>query len=424
MPKLETVRSRGEPIKGPEMFPDLNTTTTWFGGILEIGAITSISVAQFTDKNGFLRLKTQPYIEIHSGSTQMVEKLYATYGGMRKPRYWYKGGRVAAEIVAATYPYTVARQEHALAMQNWLNAENIKEQIAIARDLQGREWQQLANPAAYEVLLTNPAFVAGVLDSRAYIATRPSRYHHILYMNTASKNLALLTALQSKFGGHTRVTDPAGTEVDHGNIVFETKGDSNVWKVLGSEAIEVVRFASKFIQTPLPKDWDYQRSVEIEEENALLAEELARHVRSELQLLQAGKIPQLSTDSVLGDMFTIDHRRVARYLGELLSPDEQTERRKNIRKFAQRSVDAIVARQIAEHIEKEVIAFQQDKNDRISYKEELADAFGVSDRAIKRHVLPYLDPALQQARLGILRSQITRERNNSYWQRQRQDPEL
>lgn len=404
-----------------ELFSTPQETSAWFGGVLEAGAITGIGVSQYTDKRGTMRVKTQPYIEIHSTNNQMLNRLHAVYGGTRKPRFWNKGGQVAAEIVATTDPFTVARQEHGLAMQNWLNAESIDEKVEIARDLKGRRWQQKGSISSYMDLLASSAFVAGVLDSRAYIATRPSRHYHTLSIQLASKNIALLNALESRFGGRTRITEPAGTIVNHGDVVFETKTDTHVWEAIGSEAIGIVKFASNYLLSSLPEEWSYQRMPERQEEVQQLTERVAKHIRMELQLLSAGEIPQLSTDATLSETFGIDKVRISKYLKQALTPDEQSVRLTNIRRFAKRSIDAIAARQIAIHIEQEVSAFQEGKIDRISYKDELADMFGVSARAIKRHVLSHLKSDLQSARLDILRSQITRERNIVYWQRQREE---
>lgn len=410
-----------ESVKNAQSFlPKSQATSAWFAGVLEAGAIAGISVTEYNDKRGFLRRKTQPYLEIHSTYPPMLERLQSIYGGMRKPRFWNKGGRVAAEIVAETLPFTVARQDYVLAMGNWLNAENVDEQIAIARDLEGRGWQQRGNPHDYQELVTNPAFLAGILDSRATMYQRSAGRYHTLAVQIPSKNVALLEQLRDNYGGSIRVTDPAGTTIDHGAVSFKTRVDSHVWDILHTSAIDLVRYAQQFIQTPPPEGWDYQRGLEKAEEEQQLAQKIAEHARAEIVQLRTGELGQLSTNAGLAAMFKIGSVRISRYLEDILTPEELKARSDIIKQFAKRSVDAISTRQIAEHIRQEVESVQRGERDRLSYREELAELFGVSLKALKRHVIPSLDPDLQAARSTILRSQVVRDRNLAYWQTQRE----
>lgn len=404
-----------------QLFIDSQATVTWFAGTLEVGAIATIGVSQYRDQRGILRDKTQPYIEIHSTSQPMLDRLYAVYGGMRRSRFWNKGGQVAAEIVASTLPSTVARQEHALAMQNWLNAETIEEKIVIARDLQAQPaWQQRGDEEAYQDLLTNPTFVAGVLDCRAYIGLRPSKNYHTLYIQITSKNLALLNSLESKFGGWTRMTEPAGIEVHHGDVVFATQIDTHVWEAVGSEAIELVTFASPFLQTSPPEGWGYQRAIERQEEVQQLAERIAEQARREMEQLRAGEIPKLSTDPVLAEMFGIYQRTLSQYLRRILTPAERKARYDTIKRFARRAVDAVRTREVVEYLTEELLAYQRGERDRLSYGDNITERFGISRKVLTRHIIPQLDPEVSSTRLAILRSQITRERNLAYWQRYRE----
>ena len=404
-----------------ELFSDPQATAAWFGGVLETGAITSIGVAQYRDARGILRDKTQPFVEIHTTSQVMLDRLHTVYGGMRKPRFWNKGGQVAAEIVASTFPFIVARREHALAMQNWLNSDGIEEKIAIARGIQGIVWQQEGEIEAYQALLTNPAFVAGILDSRGYLAIRPAKYYHTLYMQTTSKNLALLNSLQVTFGGRTRMTEHAGTKVNHGSVAFETQVDTHVWEAVGSEAISLVRFASPFLLTHPPEGWDYQRAIEKQGEERELARKIAEQARRELALVQTGELLQLNTNAGLATMFGIGRVRVSQYLEETLTPEELKARYNTIKQYARRSVDAVTARQIVEHIKQEVEAVQNGERDRLSLRVELTELFGVSIKALSRHVIPQLDPATSTARQAILRIQITHDKNLRHWQNQREN---
>src|SRR5438105_2035415 len=78
---LKDTPTYADPVS-PELFSDPMVTAAWFGGVLEAGAMAGIGVAQYTDKYGILRRKTQPSIKLHSTSEQMLNRLYATYGGM------------------------------------------------------------------------------------------------------------------------------------------------------------------------------------------------------------------------------------------------------------------------------------------------------------------------------------------------------
>lgn len=412
---------RRETRQSAELFPDPQQTAAWFAGVLEVGATSGIGVAQYTNKGGHLRIQTLPYLEIHSTYPPMLDKLQMIYGGMKKPKFWCKSGKVAAEIISETYDFTVARQDHALAMINWLNAETAEEEIKIAHDIENRGWQQRGTQEAYQSLISNPAFVAGVLDSRASLYSTPASHHQTLKVQVSSKNVALLSELKSNFGGYVRITEPAGTVIKHGDISFETQADSWAWDLQGSQAINLIAFTHDFMQTPAPENWAYKRLEERQVEEMILAERIKDHVRSELEKVKTGEIPRITNDPALAKIFSIDKKRVSRYLRQTLTASELTTRYAAIRSFARRSVDASLAHQIVDYIKDEVARFQSGQVERISYLEELGDEFGIGDRAVARHVVPLLDTELKQARADILRSQISRERNLAYWQKQRKE---
>jgi len=397
----------------PELFPDQKDTASWFGGVLEAGATASIGVSNSTDKSGHQRIKTLPYVEIHTSSQPMLDRLHRTYGGMRKPKFWSKGGKLAAELVGATFPFTIGRQEHALAMKNWLLAENLDEQIAIARDLKGREWQQTGDLLAYRELVKNPAFVAGALDSRAYIATRNLQNDHTLTIHMGSKNIPLLNALRSIFGGQIRIAKPAGTQVKHGDNIFQTKVDTFSWVLLGSEAIELCKFVADFVQTPLPERWDFKRSVELHVERIQFAQTVAKKAMMELQQVQAGELGKPSSDEELAANFGKNIKTIKSLLEKVLTPAEQKIRRDTIDRYSKQSTDAVLDRQIVAFIQEELSALQSGETERISQNNELAQKFGVSARVLSR-ILDQLPPDMRSVRLTKLRSQITHERHILY----------
>lgn len=403
-----------------DIFSDDQILAAWFGGILEVGATATIGVSEYFDKKSeVFRTKTLPYIEMHSHDRTMLSKLHETYGGQLKPRFWGKGGYIAAEIVAATLPSTVARTEHALAMQNWLNAEHLDEKIAIARDLKGRSWQQDSEPESYASMLKNPAFVAGVFDSRGYMGIRTARTHstsedHAQYVHVGSKNIGLLEALRAHFGGRVRVTSPAGSVTEYRERVIETYVDTTAWEVLSSEAINFLRFAYPYLQTTLPEDWELQKSVEKRKMSQQLAERLAEQVRRELAQLEANAIDALSTDAMLADSFGVHKATVGRYLRRMLTREEKKTRFSTLIASSKSTVDSADIRKMIADIEEEVTAFQQGRIDKLSLREDWTERFGITASILDSRVLPRLDPQLSPIRRAALRSQITAERNRNY----------
>ncbi len=403
-------------------FSDSQSTAAWFGGVLEAGATASIGVAQYFDhRSGVLRTKTQPYIEIHSHDQSLLRRLLEVYGGHTKQRFWNKGGYTAAEIVASTLPFTVARREHAIAMQNWLNAESLADKIAIAHDLRGKTWQQNTEPESYAELLKNPAFIAGIFDSRGYMYIRTAnsksdKAGHAQYVQVGSKNLGLLRALESSFGGRAKVTVPAGTAIDIRDTVVETQVDTHIWRALSSEAVNFLRFASPYLQTALPEGWDFQRSVVKQQNTQQLAESITGQVRNELERLKAGEADEISTDAMLAESFGVHKATVGRYLRRLLTPKEKKARVSAIITKVRSTIDHTAIQDAISYIHNEISAYQRGEVSRLSLREELASRFEISTRILDTRIIPHLDGNLNLVRLGVLRTQITQTRNRNYWQ--------
>ncbi len=405
---------RESELHGP-LFPDEEqSTAAWFAGALEVGAIAQIAVAQYTDKRGILRTKTQPSVDIYLRHYPALQKLHGAYGGMLKPRYWAKGGKVAAEVVASTLPFAVARREYALAMQNWLNAEDVEEQIRIARSIQGLEWQKMGQPEKYAQLVENPAFIAGILDKRGSLYMTPARNYQTLDIYVGTKNLAILQALQAKYGGaEPRIQDPAGSVSKH--LDFETLEDSYGWGITGIAAINLVRFSQPYLLVPPPEKWEYQRGVEKAAEELQLAQRVVEFARDEMKQYQNGDIPKVSNNTMIAARFGIGSQRVSEFLDGLLTPEESLARVDTVRKQAKRGVDRIRLKEVIDFITAEVEAALEGRSDRVSYREELAERFGISIKTIKRDIVPGLDPSIQAARNTFLRSQIAQANNRIRW---------
>ena len=406
--------------QSPEVFRHPHTTAAWFAGVLEVGATASFSITEHRAKNGTIYPKTLPTVEIRTADEQMRQKLYDAYGGTNRPRYWSKAGRVAAEIIASTYPYAVARKEHAAAATMWLEAETVNEQIMIVQEILGSRWQQRGDEDEYRKLLENPAFVAGLLDSRGYIAIRTGNGYHQLYIQTTSKNVHLLNSLEESFGGRVRVTEPENTDVDHGKVVFVTTADTYVWDALGPNAINVVTFAAPYLQTKLPDNWEYRRSVERDQEDLQLAHNIAEYIKRELGLVQAGELARASSSPVLQAHFQISKKRLVRLLNMVMTPDLDEDWRKSVRKSTKATFTEQKIREIHEFIAQEIADFQEGKIDRISYGDEIAQRFEVNPKAIKKHIFSSLETGLKETRRAIAASQGTRERNVVYWKSKRE----
>ena len=136
-------------------------------------------------------------------------------------------------------------------------------------------------------------------------------------------------------------------------------------------------------------------------------------------LLKAGRIAKLSTNYELEQRFGIRQKRLTSCLNRALSEEERKARLALIKHHARSSLDAIEAQRIMAYLIDEVATFREEGTGRISYRDELTEKFGVSRKALETSALKRLKPELRQARKKILRSQITRDRNASYWGRRK-----
>jgi hypothetical protein len=389
----------------PEVFVDPEATAAWFAGVLEIGATAFLSDTTDVREGGRRVPKSLPGVHIHSTSEKTIDVLYAQYGGTRQRRVWKKHGKIAAEIVASIEPFAVARKGHARAMQRWLAATTPTEQVEIAKELQATTWQAYGNKEVYKERLVNPIILAGVLDSRGYIARR----QRDLYIEVTSKNTELLYALSDLHGGRVRITDEKGTLVDHESVSFETTVDSYVWETFGSNAIDVVRTAAPYLQGILPDSWDYRKSAEIQRAKNEEDLRIIAYVREEMKQFEEGKIGRISSDFELTRKLNIGIMVLRRAFRSFPSV-EQIERRKIISQLTGRKFDILQAKEKAAYIAQEVREFQEGKRDTVSVTADLVTYFGVGEDVITLYILPQLSPDVYQMWRAILNSQGARRR--------------
>lgn len=186
----------------------------------------------FTMNNGDVR--TQAFKEIYGGSR--ARQSVNSWG-------WRKVGPEAFKLAVATEPFAPSRSAVIAAIRACEQLQSFEEKRALHKSFEGRFMDLDLDKDKYTGLVELSAFVAGVCNARGalYLSekwdTRGDYPYGIIHskIDIASKNHALLEALQRKFGGSVILRWVKSQEVEFAGRLVKMRDDSSVLK-LGSEA--------------------------------------------------------------------------------------------------------------------------------------------------------------------------------------------
>lgn len=166
----------------------------WIGGFFETGGGIGYEVR---------KKYAYPYIHYTDNNKLKIEQMEKTFGGnfrqvCNENSYeWKIRGQKAAEFVLRGENFMPSRKNILPSFPDWINATR-EERMFIAQNHRAKD-RSPTSIVDYSDLIINPAFLAGVLESRgAYYDGRRTGAKRLMVM---SWNEALITAIQQKYGG-------------------------------------------------------------------------------------------------------------------------------------------------------------------------------------------------------------------------------
>lgn len=217
----------------------------WFGGACEIGA----SVEFFTQKyKGFDRY-AYPRISLYDRLKSSVDNLEREFGGTTGPSRadswkWSVAGETAAGIVLAMRRFAPSRDEIATAVSNWVNTNSHEERVEIAKEMKGHNRLSGLEERAYDSVIDDPQFVAGIIDNAGKFSDRNTPYKDTSYDITSIRiydiNKVLLEALKRKYGGGVNPFAEAGMQYTIGDRTIITQNTTYVWSIFTKDSIKLL----------------------------------------------------------------------------------------------------------------------------------------------------------------------------------------
>lgn len=390
---------------------DPTTSARWFAGALEVGGTVGLGIKR--GKKGYIT--ASPFITFTDSNEQCNQNLKQEFGGSippSNPREWRLSGYKAAEIIANLEPYVVSRREIVLAVQNWLNSDTA-ERVEIAQQMKGYNRYQVGSMEEYARIVTDPVFVAGVLDNRGNIYPSSDKGYISPRVAVQSRNKGLLDALQKQYGGRVVLNLEVGTKRTLGKNIIEAKRNSYEWVVTTAQARNLIQVTSDYLKLPPYGGWD-KRQIEVaQQERASQATQVNEFIMEEIEKFKKGEISTISTAKDLATKFSLSHRTTKRRLATL-PPDMRKQREAIIRSTHTRVLTEKDATNLVEAITQELEEYAEGKRQRLTYNDDWARQAGVGVHLIERYVIPRLSAEIQSSREHLLRSQATRDRNKKY----------
>lgn len=150
-----------------------------------------------------------PIISYNDNRKTKIERLRNLFGGRTLPpegesHRWYIKSEEAVELAISMKDYSPSRAETIAGFENWVHAEDLADRVTIAREVNQaiRTKQMRVHKGAYNDLVENPLFLAGVFESRGFLYNR-SKGDHALepVIEINSENVQLLEAIKERYGG-------------------------------------------------------------------------------------------------------------------------------------------------------------------------------------------------------------------------------
>lgn len=207
-----------ELLVSPEYMNTVSKYGVYLGGFFE----TASTIGIYYKSADGVRYPA-PFMGIYDNSKCKIDAFQGLFGGSKHEygNSWRLTFRIEqAAVLAASLMYYAPSKAHTADIvskwqdMSWEDRNKEKELL----DKEKRDFMVKTN--AYQKLVEDPNFVAGVLDNRAIILIREGRKP---IMRVFSKNIALLNALADHFGGEVEVdrdsiktrSDFMGVDEDH-----------------------------------------------------------------------------------------------------------------------------------------------------------------------------------------------------------------
>lgn len=221
------------------------THSRWLAGFMEAGASMRLTIVR-NHQNGHETPQARPEIIYGDTNRQRISLLRGLLGSTGKPRqsksteYAVVRGNEAARMAHSIRPDAPSRQSIISAFLEWSQADFTEDRVDIAKRVSGRRVVDRVSPDDYARLVSEPDFVAGVIDCRGRASSieRPDKndlsYWVTNLLKVNSVNGALLHALQQKHGGQLVQVGAQGETVTIRGRKVSLKNNIFEW-ILGAE---------------------------------------------------------------------------------------------------------------------------------------------------------------------------------------------
>lgn len=195
--------------------PDKMQPAPFLGGLFSAGGLMGFQIEnhkrQLKGGEETQHIYAYPVITYNDNHEAKIDRLKGRFGGRKfgperntNSWKWHIKSDGAVELAVLMQGYAPSRAETIAAFQNWRDTEDLAERVMIARELnQAIRIKQISIPKeAYENLVKNPQFLAGVFASRGRLYHEKREDHvsdPIIRMN--SENAQLLEAIKERHGG-------------------------------------------------------------------------------------------------------------------------------------------------------------------------------------------------------------------------------
>lgn len=215
-------------------YPDLKeavilSQAPWLAGTFETGGSMSIALSR-RPQNGAGENQTKNVVPFLSrnGKKNALDYLKDLFGGRVRHQkgmswQWELAGTPALLLARQMKPYSPSRQTAIRAFEDTELAASYYDKKQIADNLKENGLLDEVTVDQYRELVRNPAFLAGVFDTRGHVY-KIEKSGYLVYFY--SSNRPLMEALELATGATIDINCEAGTEVTVRDRVFVTERDS------------------------------------------------------------------------------------------------------------------------------------------------------------------------------------------------------
>lgn len=209
--EILSIPQQNEVLTGGAEFKEIPEDNAKFlAGIFEMGAGMSIEhkIATVAGASGVLRQKQQVQSQIYFTDTseEKIKQMELMFGGKSRELKgtnswrWSASGSEALHVLNSIQSFAPNRQEEIKAFQRLAEMNTLEDKIAISKamSLYNNSPKSYPDPIEYKHLVQDPAFIAGVYESRGNVYVNNEEDTPL---NMTSLNISLLTVLQEQYGG-------------------------------------------------------------------------------------------------------------------------------------------------------------------------------------------------------------------------------